>query len=517
MDSNHSLARRSLWHRMFNGQQLMSCSEVIMQTGHGKSVDIWSMGCTILEMVTGQVPFSEYVTAAAVMFHIASTNEPPVFPSFVSDLARDFLTLCFERDARKRPSTEQLLQHAWVASVTSPVGMQKRIQLQRQATLQKMEDKSLQPITKQPTSPSHQKLPSPKVAQPPPPEIQQQHVEQPSEAPVEPQQEPATNGATSDFTTSIEQMKSQWQTESISKKSISDVKPKEGYDNYQSIHKFLRQKSLHQSRSFTSGKLSDMLHEFRASFKKSTSADMISSKNWHPSSVQSSLVLVDAAQTMRSTRDDDDISDDESVHVVDDLMSSRSIMINQVALPSNNNKEETKWDSDHQIPLPLHVADSSEFFPVHIVSHHQSPKKHSQGHVQHQQFHMNPVKQEPIAAVPEETAIHSEYIAEERQQLTQKQVEKQIELQEKRAQFEQEQEAYRVETKQALVQKVQQDLQASPQTPLAKKTRANTAPVKRVSPLEVQQMAQTTSGMMVLSPTHAASTKPKKRKASAIS
>nr|CAG4714090.1 unnamed protein product [Naegleria fowleri] len=93
--------------------------EVIMQTGHGRPADIWSIGCTIVEMYTGRPPFSEYTTAAAVMFHIAASTEMPSFPDFVSEGCKKFLARCFIRDPNKRATVDDLLNDPWITQAES--------------------------------------------------------------------------------------------------------------------------------------------------------------------------------------------------------------------------------------------------------------------------------------------------------------------------------------------------------------------------------------------------------------
>mmetsp|Transcript_7427 Transcript_7427/g.10974 ORF Transcript_7427/g.10974 Transcript_7427/m.10974 type:complete len:1073 (+) Transcript_7427:65-3283(+) len=94
--------------------------EVIKQTGHGRSADIWSVGCTLMEMYTGKPPFAEYKSVHAVMFHIASTDELPAYPDFMSDDAKDFLNMCFIRDPSKRATVNDLLAHKWLKDTPVP-------------------------------------------------------------------------------------------------------------------------------------------------------------------------------------------------------------------------------------------------------------------------------------------------------------------------------------------------------------------------------------------------------------
>ncbi|XP_035879592.1 mitogen-activated protein kinase kinase kinase 2 isoform X3 [Phyllostomus discolor] len=86
--------------------------EVISGEGYGRKADIWSVGCTVVEMLTEKPPWAEYEAMAAI-FKIATQPTNPKLPSHVSDYTRDFLKRIFI-EAKVRPSAEELLRHMFV-------------------------------------------------------------------------------------------------------------------------------------------------------------------------------------------------------------------------------------------------------------------------------------------------------------------------------------------------------------------------------------------------------------------
>lgn len=88
--------------------------EVILQTGHSFSADIWSVGCTVIEMATGKPPWSQQYQEVAALFYIGTTKSHPPIPEHLSLEAKDFLLKCLQKEPHLRPSASDLLQHSFV-------------------------------------------------------------------------------------------------------------------------------------------------------------------------------------------------------------------------------------------------------------------------------------------------------------------------------------------------------------------------------------------------------------------
>ncbi|NXA49183.1 M3K4 kinase, partial [Nothocercus julius] len=81
--------------------------------GHGRAADIWSLGCVVIEMVTGKRPWHEYEHNFQIMYRVGMGHKPPV-PDKVSPEGKDFLCHCLESDPKMRWTASQLLDHPFV-------------------------------------------------------------------------------------------------------------------------------------------------------------------------------------------------------------------------------------------------------------------------------------------------------------------------------------------------------------------------------------------------------------------
>lgn len=86
--------------------------EVIEMSGVCAASDIWSVGCTVIELLTCVPPYYELQPMPA-LFRIVQDERPPIPESLSPDIT-DFLRQCFKKDARQRPDAKTLLSHPWI-------------------------------------------------------------------------------------------------------------------------------------------------------------------------------------------------------------------------------------------------------------------------------------------------------------------------------------------------------------------------------------------------------------------
>ncbi|CAH0371413.1 unnamed protein product [Pelagomonas calceolata] len=76
--------------------------------------DVWSVGCTLVEMATGQLPWPQFPNPMAAMFHISQGIAPPLGSTQLSAACADFLGLCCRPAPSDRPSPSELRTHSFL-------------------------------------------------------------------------------------------------------------------------------------------------------------------------------------------------------------------------------------------------------------------------------------------------------------------------------------------------------------------------------------------------------------------
>jgi len=92
--------------------------EVIMNAGgHGRKADIWSLGCTVIEMATAESPWGKdaFSNVMYAMRHIGMTDALPPMPDSLSPAANSFISLCLRRSVDARATALELLGHSFAA------------------------------------------------------------------------------------------------------------------------------------------------------------------------------------------------------------------------------------------------------------------------------------------------------------------------------------------------------------------------------------------------------------------
>lgn len=107
--------------------------EVVKQTAYTQKADIWSVGCLVVEMLTGEHPYPQlsqmqaifkvrllnslFCLPSLIVFMQIGMSSKPTIPPDISPDAESFLQQTFELNHEARPSAAELLKHPWVANL----------------------------------------------------------------------------------------------------------------------------------------------------------------------------------------------------------------------------------------------------------------------------------------------------------------------------------------------------------------------------------------------------------------
>ena len=118
-----------LCKRSVAGTPWYMAPEVINRKPYGYGVDIWSLGCCLFELVTGERPWGKYHTAEEVMNAVVTYSNPVDLCSeekknFLyrkeNQELMSFLTKCWKVTCNSRPSAEDLLKHPFLKTQFEP-------------------------------------------------------------------------------------------------------------------------------------------------------------------------------------------------------------------------------------------------------------------------------------------------------------------------------------------------------------------------------------------------------------
>ncbi|KAI0115165.1 kinase-like domain-containing protein [Daldinia grandis] len=99
------------------GSVFWMAPEVVKQTSYTRKADIWSLGCLVVEMMTGAHPFPDCSQLQAI-FKIGGGKAAPTIPESASPEAIKFLSQTFEIDHNLRPSADELMLSPFLAPIT---------------------------------------------------------------------------------------------------------------------------------------------------------------------------------------------------------------------------------------------------------------------------------------------------------------------------------------------------------------------------------------------------------------
>ncbi|CAH8362694.1 unnamed protein product [Eruca vesicaria subsp. sativa] len=102
------------YHSPFVGTPMYMSPESVRDGTVKKALDLWSLGCVVLEMYTGKRPWSEFRSLYDLEDVLVEDNRVPEIPDTVSCDARQFLDKCFALKPEDRGTASELLLHPFL-------------------------------------------------------------------------------------------------------------------------------------------------------------------------------------------------------------------------------------------------------------------------------------------------------------------------------------------------------------------------------------------------------------------
>ena len=109
------------------GTERFMAPEVHAMKSYKCNADVFSLGMTIVQMVTGEFPYYRLSSTDARNFII--NNQRPHIREAMSHDTSNFLNLCLEWDPARRPSASELLKHDYLQTKAAPEALKELVEL----------------------------------------------------------------------------------------------------------------------------------------------------------------------------------------------------------------------------------------------------------------------------------------------------------------------------------------------------------------------------------------------------